>query len=205
MARESGWMFTLCCRRQFVMCILKNGNLAHQHCPWLAFCCRRDYESWGMCNTVANNHSKEASHSITGGRVCSFWQIIYFTSSVRNFFFPLWPNEIFISLCVYIELFISLSSIYKNASYPNEHCDLRDYISDTTCRFCRKHAWRLTWCISHYHARSRFWITNPITMELFRCSPGLIIDHFFTISFILIVCCKKSLFTLFSYGSIEPS
>ena len=24
------------------------------------------------------------------------------------------------------------------------HSDLRDYISDTTCRFCRKHAWRLT-------------------------------------------------------------
>ena len=60
------------------------------------------------------------------------------------------------------------------------HSDLRDYISDTTCRFCRKHAWRLTWCISRYHVRFKFWITIPITTELFRCSPGLIIDHFFT-------------------------
>ena len=24
------------------------------------------------------------------------------------------------------------------------HSDLKDYISDTTCQFCRKHAWRLT-------------------------------------------------------------
>ena len=83
--------------------------------------------------------------------------------------------------------YFSPESISNIHSY---HFDLRDYISDTTCRCCRKHAWRLTWCISHYHARIRFWITIPITTELFRCLPGLIIDHFFTILFNLIVCCR---------------
>ena len=39
-----------------------------------------------------------------------------------------------------------------------------DYISDTTCRFCRKHAWRINWCISHYHVRFRFCITIHITV-----------------------------------------